>query len=170
MPTDNACRTTTGADEMKWMRWVWRNSSMKFVLEENGRNPDNNLPRSRFVQHETYTEWSRCDLEPPVVRGERLTACALSQIENFIRQTWHIGSCRISYFFGIYDHFGTTLCFSCIYNSVLRHFRPTSHFENLVAHSRRAADSAIDCSGCNCKVEKNFLPTILKISLCGWGK
>ena len=27
---------------------------MKFVVGENGRNPEKNLPRSRFVHHETH--------------------------------------------------------------------------------------------------------------------
>ena len=40
-------------NETKWMRWMWRNGGMKFVAEENGRNPEKNLPRLRFVRHET---------------------------------------------------------------------------------------------------------------------
>ena len=39
MPVDNAWRTITRADEMKWMRWVWRNGGMKFVVRENGKIP-----------------------------------------------------------------------------------------------------------------------------------
>ena len=29
---------------------------MKFVVERNGRNPAKNLPRPRFVHHETHME------------------------------------------------------------------------------------------------------------------
>ena len=34
VPANQGCRTLTGADEMKWMRWVWRNGGLKFVAEE----------------------------------------------------------------------------------------------------------------------------------------
>ena len=63
-------------NETKWMRWVWRNGGMKCVVGENGRNPEKNLPRSRFVHHETHMEWPRRELATPAVGGERLTACA----------------------------------------------------------------------------------------------
>ena len=63
-------------NETKWMRWVWRNGEMKFVVGENGRNPEKNLPRLRFVHHETNVGWPRRGLGTPAVRGERLTACA----------------------------------------------------------------------------------------------
>ena len=49
----------------KWMRWVWRNGGMKFVVRENGRNRAKNLPRSRFVHHETHMEWPRRELGTP---------------------------------------------------------------------------------------------------------
>ena len=49
---------------------------MQFVVEENGRNPRKNLPRPRFVHHETHMEWLRRELGTPAVGGERLTACA----------------------------------------------------------------------------------------------
>ena len=49
---------------------------MKFVLGENGRNPAKNLPRPRFVHHETHMEGPRRELGTPAVGGERLTACA----------------------------------------------------------------------------------------------
>ena len=49
---------------------------MKFVVGENGRNPEKNLPRPRFVHHDTDMEWPRRELGAPAVRGERLTACA----------------------------------------------------------------------------------------------
>ena len=65
-----------GWNETKWMRWVWRNGGMKFVVGENGRNPSKNLPRPRFVHHETHMEGQRRELGTPAVGGERLTACA----------------------------------------------------------------------------------------------
>ena len=49
---------------------------MKFVVWENGRNPAKNLPRPRFVHHETHMEGPRHELGTPEVGGERLTACA----------------------------------------------------------------------------------------------
>ena len=63
-------------NETKWMRWVWRNGGMKFVRGENGRNPAKNLPRPRFVHHETHMEGPRRELGTPAVGVERLTACA----------------------------------------------------------------------------------------------
>ena len=50
---------------------------MKFVVGENGRNPEKNLPRPRFVHHKTHMEGPRCELGTPVVGGEHLTACAM---------------------------------------------------------------------------------------------
>ena len=49
---------------------------MKFVVGENGRNPEKNLPKPRFVHHETHMEGPRRELGTPAVGGERLTACA----------------------------------------------------------------------------------------------
>ena len=49
---------------------------MKFVVGENGRNPEKNLPRPRFVHHEPHMERPRRELGTPAVEGERLTACA----------------------------------------------------------------------------------------------
>ena len=49
---------------------------MKFVVGENGRNPVKNLPKPRFVHHETHMEGPRRELVTPAVGGERLTACA----------------------------------------------------------------------------------------------
>ena len=49
---------------------------MKFVVGENGRNPVQNLPRPRFVHHETHMEGPRRELGTLAVVGERLTACA----------------------------------------------------------------------------------------------
>ena len=65
-----------GWNETKWMRWAWRNGGMKFVVGENGRNPVKNLPRPRFVHHDTHMEGPRREVGTPAVRGERLTACA----------------------------------------------------------------------------------------------
>ena len=64
-------------NEMKWMKWVWRNGGMKFVVGENGINPEKNLPSPRFVHHETHMEWPRCELGTPAVGGNRLTACVM---------------------------------------------------------------------------------------------
>ena len=63
-------------NETKWMRWVWRNGGLKFVVGKNWRNPMKNLPRPSFVHHETHMEWPRCELGTPAVGGEHLTACA----------------------------------------------------------------------------------------------
>ena len=52
---------------------------MKFVVGESGRNPMKNLPRPRFVHHETHMEGPRHELGTPVMGGERLTACATRQ-------------------------------------------------------------------------------------------
>ena len=49
---------------------------MKFVVGKNGRNPEKNLPRPRFVHHETRMEEPRRELGTPAVGGERLTAFA----------------------------------------------------------------------------------------------
>ena len=49
---------------------------MKLVVGENGRNPEKNLPRPRFVHHETHMEWPRRKLGTSAVGGECLTACA----------------------------------------------------------------------------------------------
>ena len=65
-----------GWNETKLMKWEWRNGGMKFVVGENGRNPEETLPRPRFVHHETHMEWPRRELGTPAVGGERLTACA----------------------------------------------------------------------------------------------
>ena len=55
---------------------------MKFVVGENGRNLMKNLPRPRFVHHETHMEGPRRELGTPVVGGERLTACATRKVLN----------------------------------------------------------------------------------------
>ena len=50
---------------------------MKFVVGENWRNPVKNLPRPRFVHHETHMEGPRRKLGTPAVGGEHLTVCAM---------------------------------------------------------------------------------------------
>ena len=56
---------------------------MKFVVGKNGRNPEKNLPRPRFVHHETYMEGPRRELGTPAVGGERLThGCANHDTEG----------------------------------------------------------------------------------------
>ena len=49
---------------------------MKFVVGENGKNREKNLPRPCFVHHETHMEGPRHELGTPAVGGKRLTACA----------------------------------------------------------------------------------------------
>ena len=53
---------------------------MKFVVGENGGNTAKNLPKPRFVHHETNMEGPRRELGTPTVGGERLTACATRQM------------------------------------------------------------------------------------------
>ena len=107
-------------NETKWMRWGWRNGGMKFVVGENGRNPEKNLFRPRFVHHETHMEWPRRELGTPAVGGERLTACAtrplwpsLSSIIIHYRRQWPEKLTRpktsnIHTYFKLYN-FGTEL-------------------------------------------------------------
>ena len=57
---------------------------MKFVVGENGRNPVKNLPRPRFIHHETHMEGPRRELGTPAVGGERLTACATRPVSKII--------------------------------------------------------------------------------------
>ena len=47
---------------------------MKFMVGENGRNSEENLPKLRFVHHETHMELQRRELGTQAVGGERLTA------------------------------------------------------------------------------------------------
>ena len=63
MRTDHAWFTITGADEMTWKRWLWRNCGMKFVAGEN-------LHRLLFFHHENHIEWPRRELGAPAMGGE----------------------------------------------------------------------------------------------------
>ena len=64
VPADHAWRAITRADEMERNGWdeYGENSGMKFVVGENGWNPAKNLPRPRFVHHETHMEGPRREL------------------------------------------------------------------------------------------------------------
>ena len=65
-------------NETKWVRGVYRNGGMKFVAQENVRNPEKNLLRLLFIHHKIYMEWLRLELKSP--RGwevSDLTAGAL---------------------------------------------------------------------------------------------
>ena len=52
------------------------------MVGENGRNLVKNLPRPRFVHHETHMEGPRRELGTPAVGGERLTAFA-TKLDNY---------------------------------------------------------------------------------------
>ena len=61
----------------------WWNYINKMSMEKwwnggkNRGNPEKNLPRPRFIYHQTHMEWPRRELGAPAVEGERLTACAM---------------------------------------------------------------------------------------------
>ena len=85
VPADHAWRTITGADEMKRNGWDECGEMVEWNLRyENGRNPVKNLPRPRFVHHETHMEGPRRGLGTPAVGGERLTACATRPPNIFV--------------------------------------------------------------------------------------
>ena len=63
---------------------------MKFVVGENGRNPEKNLPRPRLIHHETHMEGPRRELGTPAVGGERLTACATRPPVSGVKDVIHI--------------------------------------------------------------------------------
>ena len=60
--------------------------------------PVKNLPRPRFIHHETHMEGPRRELGTPVVRGERLTACATRpppvRLVNFNLKIFNLGARR----------------------------------------------------------------------------
>ena len=68
MQANLAWHTITGADEMKW------NDMKEMSMEkwwnqicggENGRNPEKNLPRLRFIHHENHImEWQTRTRDP----------------------------------------------------------------------------------------------------------
>ena len=51
---------------------------MKFVVRENGRNPVKNLPRPRFVHHETDMEGPRRELGTPTSNRLRHEAALMN--------------------------------------------------------------------------------------------
>ena len=53
---------------------------MKFVAEENGKNPEKTLPRPRFVHHDTHMECPRRELGIPVQRWEERVATIYEKI------------------------------------------------------------------------------------------
>ena len=53
---------------------------MKFLVGENGRNPEKTLPKLYFVHNEAHMEQPRRELGTPAVGGERLTAYATEMI------------------------------------------------------------------------------------------
>ena len=63
-------------NEIKWLRWVWRNGRMKYVARENRRNPEEKLSRHLLVHHETHMVWPRRELRTSAMGDEHLTAWA----------------------------------------------------------------------------------------------
>ena len=61
---------------------------MKFVVGENGRNPEINQPRPHFVHHKTHMEGPRRDLGTPAVGDERLTACTIELTLSVLQAGW----------------------------------------------------------------------------------
>ena len=57
-----------GWNETKWMRWLWRNGGMKFVVGENGRNPEKTY--SDPVSSTTKPTWSDRDANSESQRWE----------------------------------------------------------------------------------------------------
>ena len=118
-------------NETKWMRWVWRNGGTKFVVGENGRNPAKNLPRPRFVHHETHMEWPRRELGTPAVRGERLTACATRPPLYFI-------DIPVNYFFYIQTFFSFFFLYlSIVYPSPMQDLQPIHYGSDVYRGSQR---------------------------------
>ena len=84
VPADHACRTIKMADEMKRNGWdeCGEMVEMKFVVGENWRNPEKNLPRPRFVHHETHMEWPRREL------GNIYIKFRVYSFEYVVEQRW----------------------------------------------------------------------------------
>ena len=76
---------------------------MKFEVGENGRNSVKNLPRPRFVHHETHMEGPRRELGTPAVGGERLTACA-TRPPNINYQNCHHRVIKSQFFTTMTNH------------------------------------------------------------------
>ena len=77
MPADHTWCTITGADEMKWMWWVWRNGGMKFMAGKKIIKKIINLCKLHFVHHENHMDWPICELRTLALGSEPLTACAM---------------------------------------------------------------------------------------------
>ena len=56
MPPDHAWRTITGTNETKWMRWMWKNGGMKFVVGENERKPEKTYTDSVSSTKPTWSD------------------------------------------------------------------------------------------------------------------
>ena len=65
---------------------------MKFVVGENGRNPEKNLPRPRFVHHETHMESPRRELGTP---GVSILYPINDQCEHHLSHGTHLVESRI---------------------------------------------------------------------------
>ena len=56
MPPDHAWGNITGTNETKWMRWVWKNGGMNFVVGENERNPEKTYTDSVSSTKPTWSD------------------------------------------------------------------------------------------------------------------
>ena len=52
---------------------MWRNGGMEFLAGGNGRNPEKNIARLSFINHEIYMGVIETRSRVPSERGERLT-------------------------------------------------------------------------------------------------
>ena len=75
----------TGANEIKWMRWVWRNGGMKFVAREHEENPEKTYPGS--VSSTTKPTWRDRDANSWPRRWE---ACATELQSDMKWKMWSI--------------------------------------------------------------------------------
>ena len=114
-------------NETKWMRWAWWNGGMKFVVGENGRNPEKNPPIPRFVHHETHMEWPRRELGTPEVGGERLTACATRPPYLLIYYIQYP-----TFFHGGYSIFHVIYCMPLYGNNISFSWKDKLHFTKLL--------------------------------------